>query len=113
MIISLAADFAKHLRRGRGSVNLVTDLDHGRDDREAPRRAFGPIQPRYNPVMLEVMIEQWKNLDGSVDYPWSVWRDGVRIHMGGVLGSADDAEIDAKAYCVARLGSEPDSIVHL
>ena len=47
--------------------------------------------------MLEVMIEQWKNLDGSVDYPWSVWRDGVRVHMGGVLGSAEDAETDAKA----------------
>jgi len=63
--------------------------------------------------MLEIMIEQWKNLDGSVDYPWSVWRDGVRIHMGGVLASAEAAETDAKAYCVARLDSEPDSVVRL
>ncbi len=63
--------------------------------------------------MIEVMIEQWKNLDGSVDYLWSVWRDGTRIHMGGRLDSADDAETDAKAYCVARLGSPPESIVRL
>ncbi len=63
--------------------------------------------------MLEVMIEQWNNLDGSIDFPWSVWRDGIRIHMGGVLDSAEHAEADAKAYCVARLGSEPDSVVRL
>ncbi len=63
--------------------------------------------------MLEVMIEQWKNLDGSIDYLWSVWRDGTRIHMGGALDSAEDAEIDAKAYCLARLGSEPDSLIRL
>lgn len=63
--------------------------------------------------MLEVMIEQWKNLDGSIDYPWSVWRDGTRIHMGGVLDSAEHAEADAKAYCVARLGAEPDFISRL
>jgi hypothetical protein len=63
--------------------------------------------------MLEVMIEQWMNLDGSTDYLWSVWRDGTRIHMGGALENAEDAEIDAKAYCVARLGGDPDSVVRL
>lgn len=63
--------------------------------------------------MLEVMIEQWKNLDGSTAYPWSVWRDGARIHMGAALESAEAAEIDAKAFCVARLGGDPDSVIHL
>ena len=78
-----------------------------------PRGPFESIHSRYTCAMLEVMIEQWKNLDGSIDYPWSVWRNGVRIHMGGVLDRAEDAETDAKAYCVARLGSEPDSVVRL
>ncbi len=63
--------------------------------------------------MLEVMIEQWKNPDGSTAYPWSVWRDGTRIHMGAALDSAEAAEIDAKAYCTVRLGSEPGSVIRL
>ena len=63
--------------------------------------------------MVEVMIEQWKNLDGTVDYMWSVWRDGQRIEMGGAHASATAAEAAALAFCEDRLGIAPDTVTRL
>lgn len=59
------------------------------------------------------MIEQWVNRDGSVDYLWSVWQAGSRLHMGGSHGSADEAERAARDFCQERLGSEPASVTRL
>ena len=63
--------------------------------------------------MIEVMIEQWSNLDGSTDFPWSVWRDGVRVYLGSAMDSAEAAEAEARAFCLAQLGAEPDAVTRL
>lgn len=63
--------------------------------------------------MVDVMIEQWKNRDGSADFLWSVWQAGSRLHMGGSHASADEAEKAARAFCVERIGSEPTSVTRL
>jgi hypothetical protein len=63
--------------------------------------------------MLEVMIERWSALDGSVDYRWSLWRDGRRIQMGGPHGDPGQSEQAAREYCTDSLGSAPDRVTHL
>ncbi len=63
--------------------------------------------------MLDVMIEQWKNLNGSTDYLWSVWREGQRIEMGGAHDTADAAEEAAIAFCNRKFGTEPVDITRL
>jgi hypothetical protein len=63
--------------------------------------------------MLEVIIEQWSNPDGSVDYLWSVWRDGRRIEMSDMYDSLDEAEAEARAYCSDTLMTAPDRVTHL
>ncbi len=63
--------------------------------------------------MLEVMIERWSNAVGSIDYRWSVWRDGSRLGMGGPHATADAAEAEAREMCRVRLGGEPQSLVQL
>ena len=64
-------------------------------------------------AMLDVMIEEWKNLDGSTHYLWSVWRNGQRVHMGGTHKTPDAAEREARDYCTERLGAEPKSVTRL
>ena len=97
-------DFPSRHRRRR-SRGRHCDVDQSLS--LSPHGAFEFNQPRYTRAMLEIMIEQWKNLDGSVDYPWSVWRDGVRVHMGGVLDSAETPKPTRRPTAMARLGSEP------
>ena len=63
--------------------------------------------------MIEVMIERWTALDGSVDYRWSVWRDGRRVEMGGPHATADASEAAARQFCRAELGCEPDRLTRL
>lgn len=63
--------------------------------------------------MVEVMIEQWKNLDGSVDFLWSVWQAGTRIQMGGAHDTGEEAEMEAREYCLRNLGTEPASITRV
>lgn len=63
--------------------------------------------------MVEVIIEQWRNRDGSVDYHWSAWEAGSRIHMGGAHGSGEEAEMEARDFCRRSLGAEPDRMTHL
>jgi len=62
---------------------------------------------------MEVMIEQWNNLDGSTDFLWSVWRDGARVHMGGRNETAEAAEIEALDFCAKHFGRTPDSVTKL
>ena len=63
--------------------------------------------------MLEVMIEQWSNRDGTTDYLWSAWQNGTRIQMGGPHDSADGAEREASEYCRRALGADPDVVTRL
>jgi hypothetical protein len=49
--------------------------------------------------MIEIMIERWSQRDGSVDWLWSIWQDGQRLHMGKPHPSAEDAEMEARAAC--------------
>jgi hypothetical protein len=63
--------------------------------------------------MVEVMIEQWKNRDGSIDFMWSVWRDGARVEMGGAHKSAAEAKATALMFCETRLGLAPDAVTEL
>ncbi len=64
--------------------------------------------------MLEVFIERWCTPDGTVDYRWSVWRDGRRVEMGReAQSSAAASEREARAYCRDALRCEPDRITRL
>lgn len=64
-------------------------------------------------MALEVMIETWRNRDGSHDFLWSLWQAGKRVTMGGHFSSAAAAEEAARLYCRQRLGAEPDRITHI
>jgi hypothetical protein len=77
----------------------------------AQRWAIGDSDgPEGDPYMLEAMIEKWSNRDGSVDYLWSLWRNGKRVTMGGHFASAAAAEQAARRHCQEKLGCEPDRV---
>ncbi len=63
--------------------------------------------------MIEIMIEQWSQRDGSVDWMWSIWSDGQRRHMGGSHDSAESAEMEARAACHKLLGAQPYEVTVL
>ncbi len=64
--------------------------------------------------MIEVVIERWDNFDGSVDFRWSVWRDGRRLHMAGeAYRNAESCEDEARLFCLRGLGHEPDKVTRL
>ncbi|MGF1609251.1 MAG: hypothetical protein ACFCUQ_07640 [Kiloniellales bacterium] len=64
-------------------------------------------------VSLEVIIERWNNADGSIDYLWSVWHAGRRVHMGGKFPSADAAKSEAVTFCRASFGVAPERVREL
>jgi hypothetical protein len=63
--------------------------------------------------MLELMIEHWRNLDGSNQYLWSVWRDGKRVIMSRPTANAHDAEQQGLDWCVRSTGGQPDRVTRL
>lgn len=63
--------------------------------------------------MLELMIELWKNLDGSSHYLWSVWEDGARIGMGRGARTADAAEAEGIEWCRRTAERAPDRVTRL
>lgn len=63
--------------------------------------------------MLEIMIERWTALDGSIDYRWSVWRDGRRVQMGGPQATVEASEAAARAFCADELDRTPDRVTRL
>ena len=63
--------------------------------------------------MIDVMIEQWKNLDGTTEYQWSVWREGSRMKMGGPFANGDAAELAAFEYCDLKFGAERATVTRL
>ncbi|MND00791.1 hypothetical protein D3C83_195260 [compost metagenome] len=62
---------------------------------------------------VELIIEQWRNLDGSCQFLWSVWRDGHRIQMSRPTESATDAETQGMNWCKRETGNAPDSVTRL
>jgi hypothetical protein len=64
-------------------------------------------------AMTELIIEQWKNLDGSCQYLWSVWRDGKRIGMSRPQAKAEEAEQEGMNWCLRSTGSRPDRVTRL
>ena len=63
--------------------------------------------------MIEVMIERWTGADGTTDHVWSLWRDGSRLQIGNQHSSAEDAEAEARAFCLQALGAKPDRMTQL
>ena len=63
--------------------------------------------------MLELMIEQWKNPDGSSHFLWSVWEDGSRIGMGRAAATPAAAETEGLSWCRKAAGREPDRVTWL
>ena len=63
--------------------------------------------------MLEIVIERWQGLDGTVAYRWSLWGDGKRLQMGGPHGDPDSSIAAAQAFCRDQLGREADRVTRL
>jgi hypothetical protein len=64
--------------------------------------------------MIELVIERWDNFDGSVDFRWSLWRDGRRLHMNAeAYSSAEACEADARLFCRRGFGRDPDKVTRL
>jgi hypothetical protein len=63
--------------------------------------------------MLELMIEQWKNPDGSASYLWSLWSAGKRVGMGRGAATAEAAETEGLVVCRQAAGREPDRVTRL
>ncbi len=61
----------------------------------------------------ELIIEHWRNLDGSSHFMWSLWQDGRRLEMGRPTGSADKAEQQGQTWCAKSLGRKPDRVTRL
>jgi len=63
--------------------------------------------------MIELVIERWRNLDGSEHFLWSVWQEGKRVEMSGRLASAAKAEAEGRGWCEATFTRAPDRITQL
>jgi hypothetical protein len=63
--------------------------------------------------MIELIIERWRNLDGSEHFLWSVWQEGKRVEMSGQLASAAVAETEGRSWCETTLARAPDRITLL
>jgi hypothetical protein len=63
--------------------------------------------------MVELIIESWGSLDGGNHYLWSVWQDGKRIEMSGLITGAESAEALGRAWCEKSLGRQPDRVIRL
>jgi len=64
-------------------------------------------------MALEIVIETWRGLDGTVDYRWSVWSEGRRLQMGGAFPDPQLCEENAQAYCEGALGRRADRVTRL
>lgn len=63
--------------------------------------------------MIELIVERWRNLDGSEHFLWSVWQDGKRVEMSGRLASATTAETRGRAWCEKAFARGPDRTTQL
>ncbi len=63
--------------------------------------------------MIEIIIERWTNPDRTVDFRWSIWRDGRRVQMGDASPTAESSESEALEYCRRAIGRAPDRVTRL
>ena len=63
--------------------------------------------------MVELIIEHWRNLDGSNQYLWSLWRDGKRVGVSRPTETQDGAEQQGMAWCLRSTGVQPDRVTRL
>ena len=63
--------------------------------------------------MVELIIEHWRNPDGSSHFLWSVWRDGKRVEMGRPTPDAQAAEQAGGQWCWRVLKAPPDRVTRL
>lgn len=63
--------------------------------------------------MMELIIEHWRNLDGSDQFLWSAWRDGKRLRVSRPTAKADDAEQQGLDWVVRETGAKPDRVTRL
>ena len=63
--------------------------------------------------MVELSIEHWRNLDGSRQYLWSLWRDGKRIGVSRPTETQDGAEQQGMDWCLRSTGVQPDRVTRL
>jgi hypothetical protein len=63
--------------------------------------------------MIEAMIETWSTPQSGTTYRWSLWRDGVRIAMGGPHDTIEESEAEARAFCTDRMRAPPDRVTRL
>jgi hypothetical protein len=63
--------------------------------------------------MLEIIVERWSSFDGTVEYRWSLWRDGKRVQMGGPHDAAAVSEAAARNFCQQALSAQPDRVTYL
>lgn len=63
--------------------------------------------------MVELIIEHWRNSDGSSHFLWSVWRDGKRVEMGRPAADALAAEQAGGQWCWRVLKAPPDRVTRL
>lgn len=63
--------------------------------------------------MVELIIERWTNPDGSVNFMWSVWRDGKRVGMGRPQRAVELAETEGGQWCWRELKHPPDRVTRL
>lgn len=63
--------------------------------------------------MVEVIVERWSGFDGTVEYRWSLWRDGKRLQMGGPHPTGAACETEARAFCERTIGAAPDRVTQL
>ncbi len=63
--------------------------------------------------MLEVVIERWRGPTGRVDYRWSLWRDGRRVHMGGPFAEPAACIAEGQAQCREAFGRSADRVTEL
>jgi hypothetical protein len=85
---------------------MIADTIGKREPANGPRR-----EPRLG--MIELIIEHWKNLDGSSQYLWSVWRDGKRLGVSRPTASPQDAEEQGLDWCQKSIGGQPDRVTRL
>lgn len=82
------------------------------DGEPRPKKRRGWAQGKRD-RMVELIIEHWRNLDGSNQYLWSLWRDGKRVGVSRPTETQDGAEQQGMDWCLRSTGGGPDRVTRL
>ena len=72
-----------------------------------------PMALEETGIMVELMIEQWSQPDGSIRYLWSIWQGGKRIGIGEGATTAEAAERAGRQWCLQTIAAPPDRVTRL